>query len=841
MKRIEQLILAAAAAAAAACGNTVGYTDISLENGIRPPATPLVTVDPYFSVWSSTDRLNESATRHWTGREQPLTGAVRVDGETYRIIGREEAKTEVVLPTVALEPWTARYVMDRKPAGDWTAAGYDDSAWKTGPGAFGSPEMPMIGTEWQGEGRDIWVRRTFDLEEDLTAEELIVEYSHDDVFELYVNGIRVADTGNTWESHIKTPLPAEAVATLKPGKVTVAAHCHNTVGGAYVDFGLFRKLPYEGFGRVAEQRSLDVLPTRTAYTFACGGVEVEVIFTAPLLMDDLALLSRPVNYVTYQVRSVDGAEHDVQVYLEATPELAVDDLGQAVVSETGSASGVDFVRTGTVEQQILGKKGDNVRIDWGYFYLATPAGKGSVALNDYYEAKSAFAATGALARNAGRIEAENLYRGKAALAYANDLGKVGAEPVCDFVLLGYDDIYSIQYFGENLRPYWNRSGDRTITGELKAAADDYNALMKRCAAFDRELMDETEAVGGKQYAELCALAYRQAIAAHKLVESPQGELLWLSKENFSNGSIGTVDITYPSAPLFLIYNPELVKGMMNQIFHYSESGKWTKPFAAHDVGTYPHANGQTYVGDMPVEECGNMLILTAALAAVEGNADYAQKHWETLTLWTDYLREYGLDPENQLCTDDFAGHFAHNANLSVKAIMGIASYGMLAEMLGREEVAEESYATARKMAAQWKEMAADGDHYRLTFDQPGTWSQKYNLVWDKLLGLEIFDPEIARTELAYYPTRQNVYGLPLDNRRTYTKTDWIIWTATLSDDREEFESYVAPIHKFMNETTDRVPMSDWVYTDTPRQSGFQARSVVGGYYIKLLGEKLREQ
>jgi len=84
------------------------------------------------------------------------------------------------------------------------------------------------------------------------------------------------------------------------------------------------------------------------------------------------------------------------------------------------------------------------------------------------------------------------------------------------------------------------------------------------------------------------------------------------------------------------------------------------------------------------------------------------------------------------------------------------------------------------------EMADDGDHYRLSFDRPGTWSQKYNLIWDRLLGLNLFPIEVARREITYYKTKQNKFGYRSINRETYTKLDWIVWTATLAESTEGF-------------------------------------------------------
>lgn len=814
------------------CNTSKTIEHDTIKNELRPPAYPLITIDPYTSAWSTTDNLYDSNVKHWTGKDFPLIGVAKIDGELFRFMGIEDLQYEPVAVTGEQGNWSGSYTT-QKPADNWMKPEFDASTWKNAPGGFGTTiNEPTAKTNWDTEF--IWVRRSITLDKDLSGKNVYLEYSHDDDVIIYVDGEEVVNSGNTCKKNAVLELPEKLTKQFTQGKtVTIAAYCHNRVGNGLLDFGLqTEKDTKKYFEKTAIQKSVDVQATQTHYQFACGNVDLRLTFTAPLFMDNLDLISRPVNYITYDIVSNDGKKHNVELYFEASPVWAMDKPYQEADSEIINAENKIFLKTGTKSQNVLAKSGDDVRIDWGYFYLVSDDKNVLANVGENYALREKFVAD----KFEEKTESTKVYD------YLGLLKKLGnVESATGKIMLGYDDIYSIQYFNDNLRPYWNRNNDQTIISQFAKADKEYDSLIEKAYAFDKELMQNATTSGGKEYAELCALAYRQAIAAHKLVQAPNGDLLFLSKENFSNGSIGTVDITYPSAPLFLLYNVDLVKGLMNHILYYSESGKWTKPFAAHDIGTYPLGNGQTYGGDMPVEESGNMLILARAIAEVEGNADYAKKHWTVFTVWADYLVENGLDPENQLCTDDFAGHFAHNANLSVKAILAIASYGELAKMQGDAVTGEKYIAAAKEMAAKWETMAKDGDHYKLTFDKPGTWSQKYNLVWDKILKMGIFDPNIAQTEIAYYLTKQNKYGLPLDNRELYTKTDWIIWTATLANDQATFEKFISPIHLFMSETKDRVPMSDWVFTHEANQRGFQARSVVGGYFIKMLNDKYNKK
>jgi hypothetical protein len=807
----------------------IGFTcTLARSQEFRAPAYPLVTHDPYFSIWSTTDLLTASPTKHWTGTDHSLIGLIKVDGTIYRFLGDKTNPYKTIVPAADDVNYEAAYT-ETAPEDGWNNLLFNDSKWKTGKAPFGDNKS-IDKTLWLS--KDIWVRRSFVLN-NTEFKKIFLKLQHDDNIEVYLNGESIFETKGWTGKFIYIPISDAIKAKLKKGKNVLAIHVANTAGGAKLDAGIVEEPAdvKEAAVKIASQKSVSINATQTIYTFTCANTDLTLTFTSPLLTSDLNLLSRPVTYINAAVKSNDSAVHDVQLYFGASTDIATNSAPQEIKAEKYTDKGLSILKAGTVSQPVLQKKGDDLRIDWGYMYVAVPAATGvqqSVSA-DRKLSQSFMPAT------AGITTGKHL-----TLNSLVSLGKVNAAGKEQLFLIGYDDLYSIQYFNQNLKAWWKLQPGATIEQQLSQAATGYADVIKRCEAFNQQLRADAVKAGGENYARLCELAYRQSIAAHKLLKSPEGEILFLSKENFSNGSINTVDVTYPSAPLYLLYNPDLLKGMLNGIFYYSESGKWAKSFAAHDLGTYPLANGQTYGEGMPVEESGNMTILAGAIAKAEGNAGYAKKHWATLTRWKDYLVQEGFDPANQLCTDDFAGHLARNANLSAKAIVGIGCYAMMADMLGEKDTASKYRAIAKDMAVRWEQMCDEGDHYALTFDKNNTWSQKYNIVWDKVLGLDLFRKEVYDKEVKFYLTKQNEFGLPLDSRKTYTKSDWILWTSVLAGNNNDFHALVDPVSKYAAETSSRVPLSDWHETLDGKMVGFQARSVVGGYFMKMLEQKLKK-
>jgi hypothetical protein len=799
----------------------VNFLKISAQD--QAPAYPLITHDSYFSIWSFGDKLNTSSTKHWTGKEQGLLGILNVDGKNYRFLGAESKNYKAILSTAEDSPYNVTYSLDQQNEKDWFNANFKDTNWKKGEAPFG--DGANVKTKWTT--NDLYYRRRFTVS-NLSSHKKYLKLNHDDDVIVYLNGKQIYKRNGWVNEYVYLPIENNI---LKNGENILSIHVKNTAGGRYLDAGIVEEIPQSANVLLAEQTNVKFEATKTTYSFNCGNVNLEVAFTSPLLLNDLKLTATPVSYINYAVKSADGKPHQVELYFSASSDIAVNTSNQAVTASQTNTKGLAIQKVGTVAQEILRKRGDDLRIDWGYFYVSAP----ETFKTKQYIAPHSESLTSFISK---KYPVSNQYQNakKLDLVTIIPFGEVANTVSEKYILLGYDDIKSITYFGEQLEPVYRKDGKNDFTDVLAQANKNYQDLKAKCNKFDEQLYADALKAGGKEYADLCKMAYRQSIAAHKIVYAPNGEILFLSKENFSNGSINTVDVTYPSAPQYLIYNPELLKGMLNGIFYYSESGKWKKPFPAHDLGTYPLANGQTYGEDMPVEEAGNMIILTAAIAKAEGNANYALKHWDVLKIWSDYLLKEGFDPANQLCTDDFAGHLARNANLSVKAIVALGAYAQMAETLGKKEEAKKVKDAALVMVQKWMELANDGDHYALTFNDKNTWSQKYNLVWDKLLKLNLFPKEVYQKEISYYLTKQNTYGLPLDSRKTYTKSDWIMWTATLTDNQADFQKFINPIHRFAAETQSKVPLSDWHETTNGKMIGFQARSVVGGYFIKMLAD-----
>jgi hypothetical protein len=656
----------------------------------RPPAVPLVTSDPYLSVWSMADHLTDDTTRHWTRQPHPLVSLIRIDGETYRLMGTEPA---------------------------------------------GLAPLPQLG--------------------------------------------------------------------------------------------------------------VSVVPTRSTYEFGDSRLRVVLTFMTPALPHDLDVLTRPLTYLTWDVRSIDSASHRVSILQVTSAQLAVNTPEQQVEWSRETMGDLAVLRAGTVDQTLFRPAGDFTRIDWGYLYVAAPAAQVQAAARSTGPMLKAFVDGRTIL---GQPDTNRMPRAaddhSPGLAFAFDLGEVSAQPVSRHLMIAYDEIYSIQFLGQKLQPYWRRNG-MTPAQLLHSAERDYAALARRCSEFDSELMADLTRAGGERYALMAALAYRQALAGCGLAADGNKQPLFFAKENSSNGCVATVDVIYPAAPQFLLMGPTYAKALVAPALIYSTSRQWKFPFAPHDVGTYPQANGQVYAGGersknesemMPVEESANLILLCTAIARLEGNAEFASRFWPQLTRWVAYLEKYGEDPGNQLCTDDFMGHLAHNANLSVKAILAIAAYGELCRMRGDVGSARRYRSEAQAFARHWIAKASDGDHYRIAFDKRGTWSQKYNLVWDKLLGLNIFPPSVAADEIAHYRKMIQRYGVPLDSRTKLTKTDWCFWSATMAQDRSDFETIVAPIFDYLNETTVRLPFVDSYYTDNNKSDGMRARPVIGGVFIKMLDD-----
>ncbi|MGN1052212.1 MAG: glutaminase domain-containing protein [Candidatus Scatosoma sp.] len=640
------------------------------------------------------------------------------------------------------------------------------------------------------------------------------------------------------ESNIQTWFKAEKklYGFLKTNKKT---YCFMGNASDFIGYGVCP----------AKQLDLKVEAFSTEYVFKAGKAKLKIRFVSPLPPDDLELISLPVTYAEYQVEGVEQAEISLFINEKVSYNDIRENANKSVRGGVMVLDGFETAFLGLKRQLPLSNNDDWIGADWGYWYVA-----GESAYYTDYAGLGAYLLGNVKDFSAG---------GEEKFISAIDTRKQGV------ICLGYDDVVSIDYFGEFLKGYYLQ--DHTILDGLRYTWSHHKEINAKLEKFAVELYKKSEKYGEK-YQRILNASLRQSVAAHKLVKDRDGNVLFLSKECASNGCIATVDVSYPSIPLYLPYNTELIKGMMRPILKFAKMPVWKYDFAPHDAGTYPACCGQTYsmnqtktrfhgnlrktaYGEthfpvyllpatfdaynlerqMPVEECANMLIMFYACYKFDGDISFFENELQLTEKWVEYLVKYGLKPENQLCTDDFAGHLKNNINLSVKATVGIASYAGLMQACGKQEEGRKYRLIAENFAGEIVAFANQFPHMPITWDTgEETFSLKYNFAFDKVLSLGLFPQSLFESETDYYVKKCQKYGTPLDHRESYTKSDWLMWAASLTEDGVKRQKFISALEAFLRETPDRVPFNDWYYTETGKRRNFQARSVVGGHFILLL-------
>ena len=580
-----------------------------------------------------------------------------------------------------------------------------------------------------------------------------------------------------------------------------------------VDGEVFRFMG-AGSESVIEQKSLDVAPYVTTYVFANEKAELTVKFWTPLLLDDLHMLGNICSFIDTDVEIKDGKEHDISIRITADKMLCCGKAKTDVTKETNSYKDISFAKMGKTKQRPLHESGDGVAADWGYIYIS--GGKAEVSPDGV------------------------------AVTHSATL----SEKVSFSTVMAYDDVYSITYFGDRLKGIWTEKF-ASAAESIAYCTENREDLFAKLQAQGEKILADAEPFG-EAYQKILTASARQVLAAHKLIRDKEGNLLYFSKECHSNGCINTVDVSYPAVPMYLIYNPELVKAMLTGIFRFAHSKMWKYDFAPHDIGRYPIANGQVYAlaggykikkpryfmkFQMPVEECGNMLVMAYAYYKASGDKQFLEEYFATLNKWADYLVMKGVVLDTQLCTDDFAGHSKKNVNLAIKGIMGIACFHRICELLGKDSgYMDKAKAYTEELIGHCRSVGGNG-HLPFSLNNGDSWSLKYNMVWDKIFGFGLFDESIYKAESEQYKAVMNKYGVPLDYRKDFTKTDWMIWASCLDETGENTRLVSEAMVRFLEDTPNLVCFSDWYDTKTSKQSGFDHRSVQAGLWMAVLAAK----
>ncbi|KAH8813098.1 glutaminase GtaA [Xylogone sp. PMI_703] len=595
--------------------------------------------------------------------------------------------------------------------------------------------------------------------------------------------------------------------------------------------------------KTADQVAFEYTSTRSTFVMNVGGlVQMNITFLSPVTPNDIQKQTLIFSYLDVAVESSDGKEHDVQLYVDTSADWAAGDKTSPVQWDYGTTGKLAYHKFYPQNQLLVSET--NQQPDWGYWYWATETASHLTHQSGKdTDVRGSFVSEGKL-DNSKDTNFGSPQDTAVVFGFALDLGSITASTSTLFTI-GLTQEIAIQFASAGGVEYLPSLWTSYFSDELDSVSffyNDYDHASSAATSFDNQVAADALAAGGNDYVTITSLSARQAFGALQPVGNKTKQYIFM-KEISSDGNVNTVDVVFPLHPVLLYTNPVNLKLLLDPLFENQESGQYPNTYSMHDLGSsYPNATGHPDGKDeaQPLEECGNMLVMTLAYAQRTSDVSYLSAHYDILNQWTQYLIQEALIPANQISTDDFAGSLANQTNLALKGIIGIEAMATIADLTGNSADAKNYTDIAHDYISQWQVLGiahdANPPHTTLGYGLNDTHGLLYNLYADTELNLGLVPQSIYDMQSAFYPTVEDKYGVALDTRHNYTKSDWQMFTAAISSSSTK-EMFISDLAKFINETPTSGPLTDLYDAQTgdwPIDAGqFRARPVVGGHFALM--------
>ncbi|KAF7719040.1 Uncharacterized protein PECH_000222 [Penicillium ucsense] len=568
--------------------------------------------------------------------------------------------------------------------------------------------------------------------------------------------------------------------------------------------------------------------SHTIFTVTAGSRNFTLDFFSPVSPKNYLRQSLPFSYLTVTVAAGDSSS--VQIYSDIDASWT-GQPGHARWSFSQNASTsvyeIQAVNTATFSENNQGQA------LWGsavYASRPTDSSFFSSASGPSLSIRESFINSGSL------TDTHDEWSSTGVVAFAHDLGTTTDASTVTFAI-GHVRKESIDFLGQTQTGYY-RAAYPEVVGAVSHFLDDYEDANAESVKFDQLIQDTgAYSYGNNDYSDILALSVRQVYGGIELTIPSESldvkEVRAFIKEISSDGNINTVDVIYATFPIFYVLSPEFLKLLLTPVFEYMGSSAYTKLYAVHELGAnYPNATGHPADGEeMPIEESGNMIILTYAYQIATGQTDLAETYSAQLKQFADYLFENGLYPASQLSLNDALGALANQTNLAVKAAVGLATYGALS--------AQSNYTAAGKDFAGkiWTgHLGTDvnGTHFLIQYGEE-PWFLVYNHYPDLLFNLDTFPEEAYNATAHFYPTVRKTDGVPLDGAISWGQTNWQSFVAaTVRGPTRNL--FIDDLHRYISNGLNSAPFSDryWVEAGDGFSAGqeyaFRARPTLGSHF-----------